>query len=130
MTGAANQSGEGVDSCLDIPSDVSVGALLRALGSDDRLALMREAATRDDEPGSRGGRSITDLARRTDLTRFTASRHLSMLEAVGLVRRRRDGVSSLFEVCPTALERVEDWLYEFLDALDSPVSPETVARPR
>lgn len=89
---------------------------------------MREAVSKDGDPGSRGGRSITDLARRTDLTRFAASRHLSMLEAVGLVRRRRHGVSSLFEVCPAALERVEDWLYEIVDALDSRNSPEPVAR--
>jgi hypothetical protein len=31
-------------------------------------------------------------------------------------------------MCPAALERVEDWLYEIVDALDSQNSPEPVAR--
>jgi DNA-binding transcriptional ArsR family regulator len=82
---------------VDLPST------LRALSNSDRLALISEL-------GKRGESSIIDLAERTSLTRFAASRHLTILEEAGVVAHRWVGATKLHSLRPGGLDIVEDWL--------------------
>ena len=84
--------------------------VFHALANDDRLRLVEEIA-RDG-----GGLTIAQLSARIGVSRFSASRHLSILREVGIVYHRRVGVKSIHTIEPSALESVEDWLYPLVDA--------------
>lgn len=70
--------------------------LFAALGDPTRLSVMsRLAAGRP--------QSITEITAGTRLTRQAVTRHLTVLEGVGVVRAERKGRESLYRLHPEAL---------------------------
>ncbi|MBX3275555.1 MAG: helix-turn-helix transcriptional regulator [Sandaracinaceae bacterium] len=68
------------------------GALLRALSVPSRLALLVDLV------GCGCEQRVSDLAARADVSLSMVSRHLRVLEGVGLVTSRREGSEVLFRV--------------------------------
>lgn len=91
--------------------DASVFA---ALGDETRLALLTRLSS-----GSRC--SISRLAENSSITRQAITKHLRILEGVGLVRGVRHGRESLFEFDPAPLDRarrsLDDIARQWEDAL-------------
>lgn len=79
-----------------------------ALGDETRLALVRKLC---------GGQpySIARLTEGSTLTRQAITKHLRVLESVGLVRSIRSGRESLFEFNPQPIEEVREYL-DFVSA--------------
>ncbi|UOQ90520.1 winged helix-turn-helix domain-containing protein [Agromyces endophyticus] len=70
----------------------------------DLLEALREA----DSP-----MTVTDLGRRCEVSHSTASRHLDLLRANGLVVSRRSRTATLHALRPGAFEELADWLWAF-----------------
>jgi DNA-binding transcriptional ArsR family regulator len=79
-----------------------------ALGDETRLALVAKLC---------GGqsRSISQLTEGSKLTRQAITKHLRVLESVGIVRGVRSGRESLFELDPEPIVSVKEYL-EFVSA--------------
>ena len=77
--------------------------MFAALSDATRLSLVATLA---------GGRtrSITELTTGTRLTRQAVTKHLRVLEGVGLVRSNRSGRESLFELDPAPLAELRAYL--------------------
>jgi len=77
--------------------------LFAALGDETRLALVTRLA---------GGEaaSITELTRRSRLTRQAITKHLRVLERAGIVRSVRAGRESRFEFDPRPLTEIEEYV--------------------
>jgi DNA-binding transcriptional ArsR family regulator len=74
-----------------------------ALGDETRLALVVKLA--------RGqAYSIAQLTEGSRLTRQAVTKHLRVLENVGMVRCRRTGRESLFELDPKPIEEMKEYL--------------------
>ena len=82
-------------------------AAFRALANADRLAVLR--VLRECAPS---GMNISQVAAATELTRFTASRHLQVLCVAGFVSATRHEKSIMHRLDPHGFEQVEDWLYD------------------
>ena len=74
-----------------------------ALGDETRLALMAKLA--DGQP-----HSISQLTSGTRLTRQAITKHLRVLQGVGIVRCARAGRESLFEFDPSPVEGAREYL--------------------
>lgn len=74
-----------------------------ALGDSTRLSLVRKLA--DGQP-----HSISQLTERTKLTRQAVTKHLRVLEGVGIVRNIRSGRESLFELQPKPFNELKEYL--------------------
>ena len=74
-----------------------------ALGDDTRLSLMAKLA--DGRP-----RSISQLTAGSRLTRQAITKHLRVLESVGMVRCSRTGRESRFEFNPQPIEGMKQYL--------------------
>jgi DNA-binding transcriptional ArsR family regulator len=74
-----------------------------ALGDETRLSLIAQLCE-----GRR--RSITQLAEGASVTRQAISKHLSVLEKAGFVRRARRGRESLYAFEPRAVEDARAYL--------------------
>ncbi len=74
-----------------------------ALGDETRLALMTQLANGEQH-------SISQLTARSKLTRQAITKHLRVLEQVGVARGVRSGRESLFELDPTPIQDVRDYL--------------------
>ena len=74
-----------------------------ALGDDTRLALVAKLS---------GGlpRSISQLTKDSKLTRQAITKHLRVLESVGIVHSVHAGRESLFEFDPTPIEAMRKYL--------------------
>jgi len=74
-----------------------------ALGDETRLALVTKLS---------GGqpRSISQLTKGSKLTRQAITKHLRVLESVGIVHSVHAGRESLFEFDPTPIEDVREYL--------------------
>ena len=93
--------------------DADDGALLtafRALANGERLAVLRVLG------GCPAGMNISQVAAAAELSRFTASRHLKLLCAAGLVTASRREQSLIHRLDPRGFERVEDWVYDMAPA--------------
>ena len=77
--------------------------IFAALGDETRLSLVARLA--GDEPCS-----IVHLTDGTRLTRQAVTKHLRVLEDVGIVRSIRSGRESLFELDPQPIEAVRTYL--------------------
>lgn len=77
--------------------------MFAALSDETRLSLVAALA------GGRS-RSITELTAGTRLTRQAITKHLRVLEGVGLVRSNRAGRESLFELDPAPLAELRAYL--------------------
>jgi DNA-binding transcriptional ArsR family regulator len=74
-----------------------------ALGDATRLALMRRLCSGE-------ARSITELTAGSKLTRQAVTKHLRVLETVGIVRCVRSGRESLFEFNPGPVRQMSEYL--------------------
>jgi len=74
-----------------------------ALGDVTRLALVAKLA--DGRP-----RSISQLAEDSSLTRQAITKHLRVLESVGMVRCARAGRESRFQFDPEPMEEIRQYL--------------------
>ena len=74
-----------------------------ALGDETRLALVAKLS---------GGQpcSISQLTKGSKLTRQAISKHLRVLESVGIVHSVHAGRESLFEFDPTPIEEMREYL--------------------
>ncbi len=82
--------------------DRSAG-IFAALGDPTRLELVDALA---------GGlpRSITELSARSSMTRQAVTKHLGVLEQAGVVRKRRSGRSTFYQLEPDALRATREYL--------------------
>lgn len=98
----------------DLPDLVQV---FSALASADRLAILAELhhAAQSRPPGT-GARTISEVALRVNMSRFSASRHLGVLREARLVECVRSDRKALHSLTSQSLNALEDWLYPLLDA--------------
>jgi DNA-binding transcriptional ArsR family regulator len=77
--------------------------IFAALGDDTRLLLVAKLC---------GGRphSISQLTEGSKLTRQAITKHLRVLERVGIVRSIRRGRESRFEFAPEPMEAIKEYL--------------------
>jgi DNA-binding transcriptional ArsR family regulator len=76
----------------------SVAAQFRALGEISRLRLLERLIE--------GPRNVTELAEYAELSHANASKHLNVLASAGLVARRKEGSTVLYEVVDSTPERL------------------------
>lgn len=78
-------------------------SVFAALGDSTRLSLVAKLA---------GGRpaSIAQLTEGSKLTRQAITKHLRVLERVGIVHSLRTGRQSLFELDPRPIEEIKNYL--------------------
>lgn len=88
-----------------------------ALANSDRLAILEVLA----ESAARNPRGvpISKVADKTELTRFSASRHLRILVDAGLVVVERERQSLLHRLSSEGLNAAEDWVVRVTDMLDT-----------
>ena len=77
-------------------------ATFRALADPTRRALLSRLAG--------GEKRVTELTRGFAMSETAAAKHLALLEAVGLVRRRRDGRHSFCTLAADPLTEAALWL--------------------
>lgn len=77
--------------------------LFAALGDETRLSLVARL-------GRVGRQSISHLAAGTKLTRQAVTKHLHVLERVGLVRSAREGRQTLYELDATPIQTMTQYL--------------------
>ncbi len=77
--------------------------LFAALGDETRLALVARLALGE-------AASITELTRRSRLTRQAITKHLRVLEKAGMVRCVRSGRESRFELDPRPLGDIKKYI--------------------
>jgi DNA-binding transcriptional ArsR family regulator len=78
-------------------------SVFAALGDPTRLALVTKLAT--GQPYS-----ISQLTKGSKLTRQAISKHLRVLETVGMVHSVRTGRENLFEFDPRPIEGIKEYL--------------------
>src|SRR5215471_15457075 len=81
----------------------SQAPVFAALGDETRLALVAKLS---------GGQpcSISQLTKGSKLTRQAITKHLRVLESVGIVHSVHAGRESLFEFDPTSIEEMREYL--------------------
>jgi DNA-binding transcriptional ArsR family regulator len=86
-----------------VPKWHTRASVFAALGDETRLALVAKLA---------GGRpySISQLTQGSRLTRQAISKHLRVLETVGMVQSVRAGRENLFRFSPRPMEGVKEYL--------------------
>jgi DNA-binding transcriptional ArsR family regulator len=77
--------------------------IFAALGDPTRLSLVAKLI--DGEP-----QSISALSSGTKITRQAVTKHLTILEGVGLVSKSREGRESLYALDPKPLESLKEYL--------------------
>src|SRR5687767_2358675 len=89
-----------------------------AIADPTRRALLLRLA-------SEGERNVTELLGALPMSQPAVSKHLRILREAGLVRARRQGRLSIYEIRARKLRQVRDWVAHFerywdekLDALD------------
>lgn len=86
-----------------------------ALGDPTRLTLVKKLIDRDHH-------SISDLSAGSKMTRQAVTKHLTVLEGVGLVSRAKKGRESLYSLDPEPLRSIQEYLAviaaQWDDALD------------
>jgi DNA-binding transcriptional ArsR family regulator len=90
-------------------------AIFAALGDETRLSLMGSLA-------SGPPRSISHLTQGSRLTRQAITKHLRVLEDVGVVRSIRAGRESLFEFRPQPLKDAQSYLERVAGQWDDALS--------
>jgi DNA-binding transcriptional ArsR family regulator len=82
--------------------EVALDRVFSALSDTTRRRLVRTLAERE--------YSVSELAEPFDMSLAAVSKHLSVLEQAGLVRRRKDGRTRYCSLRPEALAGVLDWI--------------------
>ncbi|OIO65987.1 hypothetical protein AUJ68_01795 [Candidatus Woesearchaeota archaeon CG1_02_57_44] len=78
-----------------------LAAFYKALGDEQRLAILRQLA-------QQGEQCICDIAHSLGRDQSVAYRHIRMLEAAGLVLTRKDGPYLLCRIAPGAKKHLEE----------------------
>jgi len=78
-------------------------SVFAALGDETRLSLVARIIR--DQP-----RSISELTKGSRLSRQAISKHLRVLENVGIVHRQRRGRETLYHFDPLAIEAAKQYL--------------------
>ena len=106
--------------------DLALDRVFHALSDPTRRAMLRSI--------SAGERNIGELAAPHAMSFVAASKHVRVLEAAGLVRRRIEGRAHVLKLEPTPLAAAGDWLSfyetfwaERLGALDTLLKAEDAA---
>ena len=79
------------------------GEVFAALADPTRRHLVEKLA-------SRGGASATALAAELPISRQAVAKHLATLGGAGLVRSRRDGRETVYELQPAPLAEAATWI--------------------
>jgi DNA-binding transcriptional ArsR family regulator len=82
-----------------------VGPIFDALGDPGRRELMQEIS-------ARGSATATELAAERDVTRQAVSKQLNALADAGLLRARREGRETRYEVTPAPLGDAMAWIVD------------------
>ena len=90
---------------VDELRDADVDRLFQALADATRRDIVREVL--------RGERSVSELARRYPMSLTAVQKHVSVLEAAGLVRKRRNGREQRVSCCTEAIERAQRVLADY-----------------
>ena len=86
-----------------------------ALGDETRLSLVAKLC-------GRRPYSISQLTRGSKLTRQAITKHLRVLESVGIVHSVRSGRESLFEFDPQPIEGIKEYLDSVSEQWDRALS--------
>jgi DNA-binding transcriptional ArsR family regulator len=104
----------------------SLDRVFHALADPTRRAMLRALASRE--------RNIGELATPFDMSFAAASKHVRVLEAAGLLRRKVEGRSHVCRIEPSPLAAADKWLRFYqhfwskrLDALDALLKAENAA---
>jgi DNA-binding transcriptional ArsR family regulator len=88
-------------------------------GEDDLVFKALADATRRhllDRLFERDGRTLTELERELEMTRFGVMKHLKVLEAAGLVVYRREGREKLHYLNPVPIRLIHDrWIDKYTE---------------
>lgn len=84
------------------PSDTALNRAFSALADPVRRAIVARLSS--------GPATLGELAGPFDITLQAVSKHISVLEAAGLVRRTRDAQRRPVHLDPAALERLTSWI--------------------
>lgn len=87
---------------VTVPSD-DLDRTFAALAHPTRRALLTRL-------GREGAATVTELAEPFDVSTMAISKHLSLMEEAGLVRKERDGRTTRCRIDPTAMERAAAWI--------------------
>lgn len=98
-----------MDSITPSPEDERLAAMLRALGSPMRLAIMRYII---EHPGC----ICNDLVVRFDRAQATVSQHLATLRQAHMLVAERDGQATCYKVDAEAI----GWLQRHLERMNGP----------
>ncbi|GAA1917228.1 hypothetical protein GCM10009775_07080 [Microbacterium aoyamense] len=82
--------------------------LFSALANSERLAIVDALVKRSPRTC---GPTISEIAGATDLSRFSASRHLAILRSAGLVTAERVRGGFRHRINVDGLTAIEDWAY-------------------
>jgi DNA-binding transcriptional ArsR family regulator len=80
-------------------------AVFRAVADPTRRSILHSLRA--------GGRNVAEISGAYPMSRPAVSRHLRILRAAGLVRRRRAGRHEIYELDPAPLKRLDEWLAEY-----------------
>jgi len=105
---------------IEIGGDLDLADVFGALANPDRLAILEILG--DAQSTRAPGMSISMIAARTELSRFSASRHLRILCDAGVVQPHRVGPAILHSLSLAGLERAEDWLVALSSKSVQPVA--------
>lgn len=87
-------------------------AVFAALGDETRLSMLTKI-------GSGPPQSISRLTTGTRMSRQAVTKHLRVLEDVGVVRSIRAGRESLFEIVPKPIDELQAFLKEMSSQWDA-----------
>jgi DNA-binding transcriptional ArsR family regulator len=90
-------------------------AVFAALGDETRLSMLTKI-------GSGPPQSIARLTAGTRMSRQAVTKHLRVLEDVGVVRSIRAGRESLFEIVPRPIDELQAFLTEMSSQWDVALS--------
>lgn len=100
------------------PDDRALTAILKAVSDPRRRKLLTLLV-------QHGPTRVTDLARHFDVSLNAVSKHIKVLEAAGLVRRRTEWREQLIEPDMEPVQEIDRWFQDLrsiwaqrLDALD------------
>jgi DNA-binding transcriptional ArsR family regulator len=83
------------------------GTALHALGDGTRLEIFELVARRP--------RAVVELASELPVSRPAVSQHLKVLKEAGLVTDRAEGARRIYELNPSGVAAIRDWLDGFWD---------------
>jgi DNA-binding transcriptional ArsR family regulator len=94
---------------IDGMDDGASDLVFKALADATRRHLLDRLFERD-------GRTLTELERELDMTRFGVMKHLKVLEAAGLVVYRREGREKLHFLNPVPIRLIHDrWIDKYTE---------------